>query len=65
VNRRFRLTIKQGIKTLYTAEGLTVDADLLFFDAQGPMDPAEQIIRTEQLLERLLGLRFHIDEVQT
>lgn len=53
---RFTVTVKSGAKTLAMVVGLDKEPDFI-----SVADVGEKIIETEQLLERLTGLRFHID----
>jgi hypothetical protein len=53
---RFDITVKSGAKTLAVVAGLDKDPESLTVD-----DIGERIIETEQFLERLTGLRFHLD----
>lgn len=53
---RFNITVKSGAKTLALVTGLDKDPrDITVADI------GEAVIAAEQFLERLTGLRFHID----
>jgi hypothetical protein len=58
---QFRLTFKSGTKTVGEVTGLEnrIEASNLTVE-----DLVENVIKTEQFLERLTGLRVHIEQVQ-
>lgn len=53
---RFVLTFKQGVKELARVEGLARPADVLTV-----ADVTEKVLELEQLVERLTGLRCHVE----
>lgn len=53
---KFKLTFKRGTKTIAIIEGFERSIDGLVVG-----DVSTKIIETEQYLERLLGLRVHIE----
>lgn len=57
---RYKITVKNGTKTVATIEGREggVDASTLTVG-----DVVEGVQEAEAFLERLTGLRFHIDQV--
>lgn len=55
---QFKITVKNGIET--RAEYYGREKDDYTLDSE---DVAEKIIETEQFLERLTGLRHHIQQV--
>ena len=57
---QFKLTFKQGTKTVAEVTGLEnrIEAANLTIE-----DVTENVIKTEQFIERLTGLRLHIEQV--
>lgn len=57
---RYKMTVKNGPKTVATIEGREggVDASRLTIG-----DVVEGVAEAEALLERLTGLRFHIEQM--
>ena len=57
---QFKLTFKHGTKTVAEVLGLQdrIDAGGLTVE-----DVVENVVKTEQFLERLTGLRVHIEQV--
>jgi hypothetical protein len=57
---QFKLTFKQGTKTVAEVLGLAdkIDAGNLTVE-----EVTEKVTETEQLIERLTGLRLHIEQV--
>ena len=55
---KFKLTFKSGIQTIAVVEGLDRHTERLLVE-----DMTENVIKTEQYLERLTGLRVHIEQV--
>jgi hypothetical protein len=53
---KFRIIFKRGINTVAQVVGGEISKDLL------SMADLERVIETEQYLERLTGLRVHIEE---
>lgn len=53
---KFSITFKKGIKTVAHIVGVEISKDLL------SMSDLEKVIEVEQYLERLTGLRVHINE---
>jgi len=57
---RYRLTFKRGMKTLAVVEGepsKTVAETLTIAEA------VEKVLETEQFVEKLTGIRLHIEQV--
>lgn len=54
----FSLVVKAGTKTLAEVKGREIDGDLTV------QEVTEKVVATEQFLERLTGLRFHINVEQ-
>ena len=52
---KFVIVVKRGNRTLTTVQGTHIEADA------ATLADVAQIIPTEQYLERLTGLRFHIN----
>lgn len=56
---KFKITVKQGLNTVAVLEGVyTVSKEYV------TLAVIEKIIQTEQDLEFLTGLRFHIEEMK-
>lgn len=56
---RFKLTFKSGPNVVATVDGVReVDGDIVTVQ-----DVTEGVIAAEQLLEKLTGLRVHIEQV--
>lgn len=57
---QFKLTFKSGTKTVSEVIGLEnrIDAGNLTIE-----DVVENVVKTEQFLERLTGLRVHIEQI--
>jgi hypothetical protein len=57
---QYKLTFKQGTKTVAEIVGLAdrIDARTLTVE-----DVTENVLKTEQFVERLTGLRLHIEQV--
>lgn len=60
IKLQFRVTFKSGTRTVAVVDGLK---DIANGDTITVGD-MENIIQTERFLERLTGLRVHIDQVQ-
>lgn len=58
---QFQIVVKNGLKTVAEVTGREegVDAGTITV-----ADLTENVIRTEQFLERLTGLRWHINQVK-
>jgi len=56
VKFKYRITVKKGLTTLHVVEGRPIPADQITVE-----EASTKIIETEAFLERLTGLRFHID----
>ena len=56
MNRKFRIVVKQGTKTVAEIEGREGVADKITIG-----ELAEKTVETEAFLERITGLRFHIN----
>jgi hypothetical protein len=54
---RFRIVVKVGILTITEIKGLTSVSKESFTRAD-----AETLIKTEAFLEKLTGMRFHIEQ---
>jgi hypothetical protein len=55
---RFAITLKKGASTVARAEGLERDPSALTVE-----EVNEKVIATEQFIERLTGLRCHIEQI--
>lgn len=54
----FSITVKQGTKVVAEIKGRQIDGSITVNELH------EQVIATEQFLERLTGLRYHINVEQ-
>jgi hypothetical protein len=57
---RFMLTFKQGPKTIAEVKGME---DVISATGLTLEDVTENVIKTEQFLEKLTGLRCHIQQI--
>jgi hypothetical protein len=57
---QFKLTFKQGTKTVAEVIGLP---DRISAGSLTVEDVTEGVVKTEQFVERLTGLRLHIEQV--
>lgn len=57
---QFKLTFKQGTKTIAEVVGL---ADRIQAGSLTVEDVTENVIKTEQFVEKLTGLRLHIEQI--
>lgn len=56
---KFNITFKRGTQTVATVQGLPVNAEQVSVAEAG-----EKVIDTEQFLEKLTGLRVHIQQAE-
>ena len=57
---QYRLTFKQGTKTVAEVTGLADRIDAASLTVE---DVVERVTETEQFVEKLTGLRLHIEQV--
>jgi hypothetical protein len=54
---KFGVVIKKGVTTLASVEGVPRNSELITFE------DVNKVIEVEQWLEKLTGLRFHIQQI--
>ena len=56
---RFKITLKRGVKTIAEVSGFEVESDHLTVE-----DVTEKVLEIEAGVEKLTGLRCHIEQVR-